>query len=68
MGYGEDLSIAEYARIACEEIGYAGRLVFDAPKPEGTPKKLLDSRRLAGPGMEAEAGFTRRDRVGLCRL
>ena len=57
VGYGEDMSIAEYARAACEVIGYRGRLAFDAAKPDGTPKKLLDSSRLLALGWKPKTGL-----------
>lgn len=43
VGWGEDVSIAELARLVCEVEGYRGRLEFDASKPDGTPRKLLDT-------------------------
>jgi GDP-L-fucose synthase len=45
-GAGTDLSILELAQIICEVIGYKGSLVFDRTKPDGTPRKLMDSRRI----------------------
>ncbi len=46
IGYGEDVTIRELAETVCEAIGYKGALVFDHSKPDGTPRKLLDSRKL----------------------
>ena len=46
IGTGEDLSIAELAALTAEEMGYRGEFVYDASKPDGTPRKLLDSSRL----------------------
>jgi GDP-L-fucose synthase len=43
VGWGEDVSIAELARLVCEVEGFRGRLEFDATKPDGTPRKLLDT-------------------------
>ena len=46
VGTGEDLTISEVAEMIRETVGYEGRFVFDASKPDGTPRKLLDVSRL----------------------
>jgi len=46
VGWGEDLSIRELAELVARIVGYDGRLTFDATKPDGTPRKLLDVSRL----------------------
>ena len=46
VGYGDDVSIGELARLVGEIVGYQGTLRFDHTKPDGTPRKLLDSSRL----------------------
>jgi GDP-L-fucose synthase len=46
VGCGTDQSIAELAALVGEVVGYKGRLRFDASKPDGTPRKLLDTRRI----------------------
>jgi GDP-L-fucose synthase len=46
IGYGEDLTIAELARLIAELSGYEGKIVFDTTKPDGTPRKLMDSSRM----------------------
>jgi GDP-L-fucose synthase len=46
VGYGSDLSIAELARTVCKVLGFDGELVFDASKPDGTPRKLMDSGKI----------------------
>ena len=46
IGYGSDVTIAELAKTIAMVIGYQGKIFFDASKPDGTPKKLLDSSRL----------------------
>lgn len=43
IGYGEEISIGDLARLVAEVIGFDGELRFDATKPDGTPRKLLDS-------------------------
>lgn len=46
VGSGEDLTIIELAEIIKKEVGYAGNLVFDKSKPDGTMRKLLDVSRI----------------------
>jgi GDP-L-fucose synthase len=46
VGTGEDLSIRELAEMVAAVVYPEGRLVFDASKPDGTPRKLLDVSRL----------------------
>jgi len=50
VGCGEDLSIRELAGLMAEVTGFPGKIVFDASKPDGTPRKLLDVSRLTGLG------------------
>lgn len=47
IGTGTDVTIAELAEMVAKVVGFQGRLVFDATKPDGTPRKLLDVGRLA---------------------
>lgn len=49
-GYGEDITIGELARIIAEVVGFRGQFRFDTSKPDGTPRKLMDSSRLLGMG------------------
>ncbi len=53
VGTGIDVTIAELARQVAAAVGYEGRVVFDASKPDGTPRKLLDVSRLAALGWRA---------------
>jgi GDP-L-fucose synthase len=46
IGWGEDVTIRQLAELVMAASGYQGRLVFDASKPDGTPRKLLDTTRL----------------------
>jgi GDP-L-fucose synthase len=57
VGVGEDLSIRELAECICKVVGFDGELVFDASKPDGTPRKLLDVSRLAQMGWLATIGL-----------
>jgi GDP-L-fucose synthase len=50
LGWGEDVSIGELAGIVARCAGFTGRLRFDTSKPDGTPRKLLDTARLTGMG------------------
>ena len=50
VGCGEDISIRELAELICEIVGFQGDLVWDATKPDGTPRKLLDVSKLHGLG------------------
>jgi GDP-L-fucose synthase len=57
VGVGTDLSIQELAELICRVVGYAGRLVFDTSKPDGTPQKLLDVSRLRALGWRHRIGL-----------
>jgi GDP-L-fucose synthase len=46
VGSGSDLTIAELARKVCAVLGFQGEIVFDTAKPDGTPRKLMDSSKL----------------------
>ncbi len=46
IGYGEDMTIAELAQLMKTTVGFSGELCFDASRPDGTPRKLLDSSHL----------------------
>ena len=50
VGYGDDLTIAELAQAVSQAVGFQGKITFDATKPDGTPRKLMDSGRLNGLG------------------
>ncbi len=50
IGWGKDLSIAELAERVRAVVGYQGRIVWDRSKPDGTPRKLLDTSRLTALG------------------
>lgn len=53
IGTGEDVTIRELAELVAEVLGYKGELVFDASKPDGTPRKLLDVTRIHELGWRA---------------
>ena len=62
VGYGSDVTIAELAQAVAKAIGYTGKIVYDAAKPDGSPKKLMSSKRLNAlgwkPSVSLEAGLT----------
>jgi GDP-L-fucose synthase len=55
IGVGEDVTIAELAHLVREVTRFAGEIVFDRSKPDGTPRKLLDVRLLESTGWKAKA-------------
>lgn len=57
VGCGEDISIRELAELICEVVGFKGDLVWDATKPDGTPRKLLDVSRLRDLGWHHSIGL-----------
>ena len=54
IGVGDDISINELARLVKRIMGYAGEIVYDSSKPDGTPRKLLDVSRLNSLGWKAK--------------
>jgi len=58
IGCGADLTIRELAETVASVVGFTGRLVWDASKPDGTPRKLLDMSRLFGMGWRPRTNFT----------
>jgi GDP-L-fucose synthase len=57
VGWGEDVSIAELAGLVASATGFRGQLRYDASKPDGTPRKLLDVSRMAALGWKARIGL-----------
>jgi GDP-L-fucose synthase len=57
IGTGEDITIAEFARVVAGAIGYTGKISFDPSRPDGTPRKLLDVSRLAQLGWRARTSL-----------
>ncbi len=50
VGTGGEVTVAELAQTVCDVVGFRGRLDFDASRPDGTPRKLMDSSRLTALG------------------
>ena len=57
VGTGQDVSIRELADLIAEVVGYRGSFVYDATKPDGTPRKLMDVSLLAGLGWTSSTGL-----------
>ncbi|MBM4184020.1 MAG: GDP-L-fucose synthase [Gemmatimonadetes bacterium] len=53
VGVGQDITIAELAEMVQDVVGYPGKIQYDATKPDGTPRKLLDVSRMASLGWQA---------------
>jgi len=52
VGTGEDITIADLARLVCAVVGFEGRIVHDPSRPDGTPRKLLDVSRIGATGWQ----------------
>ena len=57
VGFGSDVTIAELAQAVAKAVGFAGGISFDPSKPDGAPRKWMDSRRLNGLGWKARVGL-----------
>ena len=57
VGVGEDISILELAKLVAKVVGFDGRIRTDPSKPDGTPRKLLDTSRLQALGWRASIGL-----------
>jgi len=57
VGSGQEVTIREVARLIAEVVGFDGELVFDASKPDGTPRKLLDVSKMQQMGWKARIGL-----------
>ena len=50
IGSGTDLTIFELAKLVCDVVGFAGQIVTDPSKPDGTPRKLMSGDKIAAMG------------------
>ena len=57
IGLGTDVTIRELTELVAEVIGFKGRITWDATKPDGTPRKLMDVSRLSALGWQARVGL-----------
>jgi GDP-L-fucose synthase len=58
VGTGQGISIGDFARLVAETVGYRGTFEFDSSKPDGSPRKLLDTSRLAALGWRAKTALS----------
>ncbi|WP_410535067.1 GDP-L-fucose synthase family protein [Streptomyces sp. KL2] len=58
VGCGEDLTIRELAELVASVVGYEGRIAFDSSRPDGTPRKLLDTGRMRALGWSPSVGLS----------
>ena len=54
IGSGEEVTIKELASIVTQEVGFQGKLVFDASKPDGTPRKVMDIGKMQALGWRSK--------------
>jgi GDP-L-fucose synthase len=54
VGYGSDTSIKDLAHIIAEVVGYSGEIIFDPSKPDGVPRKLMDSKKINALGWKPQ--------------
>ena len=64
VGFGQDITIKELATLVAEIVGFEGEIIFDPTKPDGTPRKLLDSGKLKNLGWRPKIAL----REGLKRV
>jgi GDP-L-fucose synthase len=57
VGTGTDVTIKELTELVATTVGYRGRIVWDAAKPDGSPRKLMDGAKLAALGWRAQIGL-----------
>ena len=57
VGWGSDITIAALAQAVAATVGYTGAIAFDASKPDGAPRKLMDSQRLHSLGWQARVAL-----------
>jgi len=68
IGFGRDLTIAEFARTVAEVVGFRGKIVYDTSKRDGMPQKLLDVSRLSAMGWKAKVSLREGLGKGVCRV
>ena len=57
IGVGKDLTVADLAEIVRDVVGFEGEIVYDASKPDGTPRKLVDTSKINGLGWQAKTAL-----------
>ena len=63
IGCGTDVSIKELAELIAAEVRYEGQLIFDKTKPDGTPRKLMDTKKINNLGWQSQINLYR----GICK-
>jgi len=58
VGIGDDITVAQLAHTIAEVIGFRGEIVYDSSKPDGTPRKLVDTARLSAMGWRAKISLS----------
>lgn len=58
VGFGSDMTIKELSETVSRVVGYRGRIVFDATRPDGPPRKFMNSNLLKGMGWQAQVNLT----------
>ncbi|WP_291174734.1 GDP-L-fucose synthase [Hyphomicrobium sp.] len=59
VGFGSDITILDLTRLVCDIVGFKGKIVHDLSKPDGTPRKLMSSERLAELGWRPSISLER---------
>jgi GDP-L-fucose synthase len=59
IGTGEDITIADFARVVADVVGFDGEITFDTSRPDGTARKLLDVSKVNGLGWRAKTQLRR---------
>jgi len=59
VGYGSDISIRQLAELVAKTVGFSGQIVWDSSKPDGTPRKLMDSSRLLALGWKPQIDLSK---------
>jgi GDP-L-fucose synthase len=57
IGSGSDLTILELAEMIARVVGFCGKIVLDRSKPDGTPRKLLDTSKISSLGWQQKIGL-----------
>lgn len=57
IGSGSEVTIKELAELVAKTVGYSGKIQFDASKPDGTPRKIMDSSKIHGLGWKAKTSL-----------
>lgn len=59
VGYGDDITIADLAQLVAEAVGFSGDIAWDRSKPDGTPRKLMDTGKLTALGWDPRIDLKR---------